>query len=207
MSSLNERLRQARREAGFETAADAARAFGWKSAGYIHHENGTRGVKPDLARRYAKAFKKPVEWLLYGESPKRWTQEDPPRAVPLVGYVAAGSRAHFFDDLRDSGEPIPAPPGASEDTVAVEIRGDSLGPAFERAIVFYDDVKRPVTDDLLGRLCVVGLIDGRIMVKTLAKSKSRRGLFHLTSNNAAEPPIFDAEVEWAARVLDIRLPK
>lgn len=208
MSSLNERLRQARKDAGYESAADAAKAFGWKTAGYTHHENGTRGVKPELARRYAKAFRKPVEWLLYGTNPKKAAPDEPPKTVPLVGYVAAGSRAHFFEDIRDSGEPIRAPAGASEETVAVEVRGESLGPAFDRATVFYDDVHTPVTPDspLIGRLCVVGLDDGRIMVKILQRSKSRRGLFHLLSNGS-EPPILDVELEWAARVIDIRPPE
>jgi SOS-response transcriptional repressor LexA len=202
MSNLNERLRQARREAGYESAADAAKAFGWKTSGYTHHENGTRGVKPDLARRYAKAFKKPVEWLLYGTQPKKDQAADKPIKVPLVGYVAAGSQTYFFSDMRDEAEPdmASAPAGSSEETVAVEIRGESLGPAFDRWLVFYDDVRRPVTSDLIGELCVVGLDDGRIMVKKIQRSKSRNGLFHLISNGN-EAPILDVEIDWAAPVI------
>lgn len=206
MSSLPDRLRQARIEAGYEQASEAARRFGWKPAGYIHHENGTRKVNPDKAKEYAKAYRKPVEWLLYGTIPKKAAPPETPQNVPLVGYVAAGSRAHFFEDMRDGAEQVKAPAEATEDTVAVEVRGESLGPAFDRSKVFYNDVRSPVTDDLLGRLCVVGLDDGRIMVKTLQRSKSRRGLFHLLSNGV-EPPILDVVVEWAARVIAIRPPE
>jgi SOS-response transcriptional repressor LexA len=199
---LHERLRRARIEAGYETAAKAAKAFGWKSPAYTHHENGTRGVSPDLAKEYARAFRKPVEWLLYGTQSKKPQTLDKPLKVPLVGYVAAGSQTHFFNDMRDEAEPdtASAPAGSSEETVAVEIRGESLGPAFDRWLVFYDDVRRPVTSDLIGELCVVGLDDGRIMVKKIQRSKSRNGLFHLISNGN-EAPILDVEIDWAAPVI------
>lgn len=49
-------LRSARIARGFASAAEAARHFGWKEAAYTHHENGTRGIRPEAARRYARAF-------------------------------------------------------------------------------------------------------------------------------------------------------
>jgi plasmid maintenance system antidote protein VapI len=52
-----ENLRKARIKRGFPTATDAARYFGWKAASYAHHENGTRGITPDMARRYARAYR------------------------------------------------------------------------------------------------------------------------------------------------------
>lgn len=119
--------------------------------------------------------------------------------VDLIGYVGAGAEAHFaesqgpFDPV-----PAPAPEFATERTVAVEVRGTSLGPAFDRWLVYYDDVRSPVTDDLIGQLCVVGLTDGRVLVKILQRSRTP-GLFHLVSN-ASDAPILDADVEWAAKV-------
>src|ERR671929_183506 len=47
-----ERLQSARRQAGYKSAADAARAFGWNVVTYRAHENGTRGLKRDAAERY-----------------------------------------------------------------------------------------------------------------------------------------------------------
>lgn len=119
-----------------------------------------------------------------------------PRTVPLVGYVAAGAVAHFFDDQGVIDE-VEAPDGSTNETVAVEIRGDSLGSIFDRWLVFYDEVRSPLTNDLIGKLCVVGLADGRIMVKKVQRSKTP-GYYHLLSNT--EAPILDAVVEWAARV-------
>lgn len=49
----------------------------------------------------------------------------------------------------------------------------------------------------MGQLCVVELIDGRVLVKMLMRG-TRQGLFHLLSQ--AESPIEDAEIVWAARV-------
>lgn len=192
-----ERLRKARIEAGFENAVDAARAYGWNEATYRSHENGVRGLLRRPAERYAKAFRKPVEWLLLGKGGNGRRQvEESPDTVPLAGYVGAGAQAHFFSDQGELDQ-VPAPDGASDSTVAVEIRGDSLGSFFDRWLVYYDDVRRPITPDLLGKICVVGLADGRILIKQIQRSKAK-GVFHLLSQ--AEPPILDVEIEWAARV-------
>ncbi len=80
--------------------------------------------------------------------------------------------------------------------MAVEIRGNSLGELFDRWLVFYDDVRRPVTEDLIGKLCVVGLADGRVLIKKIGRSTN--GLYDLLSEK--EPPIENAVIEWAARV-------
>lgn len=196
----SDRLQKARLDAGYEKAVDAARAYGWGESTYISHENGTRGLKPKVADRYGRAFRVPAEWLLYGKTKKAASPAEPPKTVPLVGYVGAGSEAYFFGD-QGKLDDVTAPDGASEETVAVEIRGDSLGPLFDRWLVFYDDVQRTVTSDQINKLCVVGLPDGRILIKKLQKSKGRNGFFHLLSNT--EAPILDVEIEWAAKVINM----
>lgn len=67
MAAQAERLRQAREAAGFETAADAARAFGWNTNTYKSHENGVRGMSKKAAYKYAGAFGVGAGWLLIGE--------------------------------------------------------------------------------------------------------------------------------------------
>lgn len=195
----SDRLRKARLEHGYQNAVDAARAYGWGVSTYVSHENGTRGLKPEVADRYAKAFKVPAEWILYGK--KRAAPENgTTKTVRVVGYVGAGAQA-YFDDPGDLTDDVPAPEGASSETVAVEVRGESLGPLFDRWLVFYEDVRRPVSLDQINRLCVVGLRDGRILVKKVQRSKARKGLYHLLSNEG--PPILDVEIEWAARVINM----
>lgn len=206
MSTPGERLARARAAKGYETAKSAAEAMGVAVSTYVQHENGIRGVPAARASKYARFYGVTPEWLLYGrETPAK----PPPSAasvakarrrgslsVPLVGYVGAGAEAHYYATGDELGE-VDAPEGSTPHTVAVEVRGQSLGPLFERWLIFYDEVRTPPTPDLFGRLCIVGLPDDRILVKQI-RPATTAGFFHLLSNN--EPPITDQEVMWAARV-------
>lgn len=199
MAEIHERLAAARKEAGYATARAAAETLGVSEVTYVQHENGRRGFKREAADQYARKFHVALEWLLTGKGPKErrpLRSSADQRYVPLVGYVGAGAQTHFFANDAPLDE-VPAPAGATDSTVAVEIRGESLGSFFDRWLVFYDDVRRPVTTDLINRLCVVGLDDGRILIKKVQRSKAR-GLFHLLSQT--EPPILDVSIEWAAAV-------
>lgn len=88
----SKRLKLARERAGFSSASAAADNFGWGSAGYRHHENGTRAFGADAARKYGRAFKVKPGWLLCIEgvddtAPSDFQTED----VLVVGAkVAAG---------------------------------------------------------------------------------------------------------------------
>lgn len=123
------------------------------------------------------------------------------KMVPVKGYVGAGSEAHFYAISNEDFEEVEAPPGATDRTIAVEIRGKSFGPLMDTWLVFYDDIRSPVTDDLIGRVCVVGLSDDRILIKKIVSN--RDGGFDLLSNSHEEP-ILDADIEWAAKVTDMR---
>lgn len=118
-------------------------------------------------------------------------------SVPLIGFVSAGSEAKLIPLPDEELDRVPSLPGATPSTRALEIRGISLGELFDRWLVFYDDVRSPVTPNMIGKLCIVGLPDGRILVKKLRRSSSN-GHFDLLSNT--EPPIEDQMVEWAALV-------
>lgn len=120
----------------------------------------------------------------------------PRREVPVKGYVGAGDQAHYYAVAQGDLDTVPAPDNATDRTVAVEIKGTSLGEFFDRWLVFYDDVRSPVTSDLIGRPCIVCLADERILVKKLLRG--RNGRFRLISNT--EEPIENVEVIWAARV-------
>lgn len=200
MAELHERLATARKEAGYPSGKAAAEALGVPVPTYLGHENGARGFKRASADTYARKFHVSLEWLLTGKGPKERRSTRPPieaeRHVSLVGYVGAGAETYFFTQDAPLDE-VPAPAGATDATVAVEIRGESLGTFFDRWLVFYDDVRRPVTADPINKLCVVGLDDGRVLIKKIQRSKAR-GLFHLLSQT--EAPILDVEIDWAARV-------
>lgn len=64
---MHERLRTARERAGYETAADAARAFGWNQNTVTSNENGNASFGRKAAERYATAYKVDLTWLLTGK--------------------------------------------------------------------------------------------------------------------------------------------
>lgn len=121
------------------------------------------------------------------------------RTVPLVGYVGAGGQAHYGSG--DVLGEVDAPENATESTVAAEMRGESMGPLLDGWLVFWDEVRSPVTPDMHGQLCVVGLPGDKVFVKQIRPS-STDGLYHLISN--AEGPMLDMEILWAAKVTEMR---
>lgn len=124
------------------------------------------------------------------------TDAAPP--VPIVGYVGAGLEAHFYSEADDPREFADRPPKATIHTVAVKVRGISMRGFFEDgSLLYYDAVRIPPTEDLIGRLCVVELKDGSVVVKRLIKG-SRKDRWTLLSTDA--DPIIDRAVNWAARV-------
>lgn len=141
--------------------------------------------------KIAKALKMPVRDL----DPDIPTEQQ--MVVPIVGIVGAGAVASYYGEADPPRENVPAPPNSTEDTVAVEVRGSSLGSLFDRWLVYYDEVHTPPTPQMLRKLCVVGLPDGRVLVKEIRPGTSR-GLFHLVSQT--EGIIEDQVIEWAARV-------
>jgi lambda repressor-like predicted transcriptional regulator len=123
----------------------------------------------------------------------------PTGTVPIVGLAGAGPEGTvaFSESDGELGE-APVPPGATDSTVAVEVRGTSMrGIADDGWLVYYDDRRDPPTEDLLGLPCVIELDDGRVLVKWLRRG-SRKGRFTLESVSA--PLMEDVKVKWAARV-------
>jgi hypothetical protein len=61
------RLRSARRDAGFRSARSAAVHFNWAISTYLAHENGQNGLTAQAAARYGAAFNVDPGWLLFAE--------------------------------------------------------------------------------------------------------------------------------------------
>jgi transcriptional regulator with XRE-family HTH domain len=74
MTDPAERLRIARLRAGFTSGKEAAEAMGFPVSTYLGHENGSRGITPKKAEVYARRFKVPEVWLLYGTGPGPGTE-------------------------------------------------------------------------------------------------------------------------------------
>lgn len=120
----------------------------------------------------------------------------------VIGYVGAGAEAHFYAVSDEDYQEVPRPADASNKAVALEIRGKSWGPLMESWLVYYDDVRAPVTSDLLNRVCIVGLADDRILIKEIRSNGN--GGYDLYPNTTTDEVIFDAEIEWAAKVVGMK---
>lgn len=171
---------------------------------------GTKGANASTYAALAPVLNTTVRWLTTGEGPEvdgdlqsedvATIMTEPPRKrmVKLKGYVGASGEALYYRVADEDFEEVEAPVGSSDRTVAVEIRGKSFGPLMNTWLVFYDDVRSPVTEDLIGQVCVVGLADDRILVKEI--QRNGRGGYRLLSNSTSDEPIEDVEIEWAAKV-------
>ena len=165
-------IRKALVETG-KTRSGLAKALGRSPSAVTDLLNGSRRLR---AEEIAIA----VDYL--GVEPPRLVGggRAPPRngKVPLVGYVGAGAVAHFYADGQGPFDEVPAPDAASGNTVAVQIRGHSLGALFDNWLVFYDDVRDPPGDDLVGRMCVCG---GRRADSDWRETQSESGLEPLSN--------------------------
>jgi transcriptional regulator with XRE-family HTH domain len=192
----NERLKIAREKRGFRSAAEAARRLGVPYGTYSGHESGTRGIKDEEVIRYAQAFRVPLPWLAYGIG-----SLENAKVVPIVGVVGPGEEAHLFNDHRNEFEEVSAPDDSTSNTVAVEIKGDSVGPWFDRWVAFYDNDENPPSRDLVGHLCVVGTQDGSVLLKKIERGSSN-GVYTLLGQFGR--PLFDKSLRWAAPIKAMR---
>jgi SOS-response transcriptional repressor LexA len=84
----HERLRDARIDAGFNSASDAARSLGIRASTYIHHENGTRDFSDTDALKYGRRFGAAPEWLTFGTGSREFQITD---SLAVRGEVRAGA--------------------------------------------------------------------------------------------------------------------
>jgi transcriptional regulator with XRE-family HTH domain len=190
-------IRKALIETG-KTRSGLAKALGRSPSAVTDLLNGSRRLRAEeiaIAADYLGV--EPPRFLGGGRTPPLASGA----RAPLVGFVGAGAEAHFYADGQGPFDEIAGPDAANADTVAVQVRGHSLGALFDNWLVFYDDVRDPPSDDLIGAVCVCGLSDGRVLIKALKRSQIA-GLWTLLSN--VEPPIYDVALDWAARVRAMR---
>jgi hypothetical protein len=90
---------------------------------------------------------------------------------------------------------VPCPRGLNPaKTIAVIVRGDSQAPMITDGwILFYSRDPEPDAAAVVGRLCIVKLADGPVMLKSVRRGPTA-GRFNLESANA--PLVEDVALEW-----------
>lgn len=203
MKTAADRLKQARVAAGYASAADAARAFGWNVNTYSSNENGNAPFSYKKAAVYAQAFRVRPEWLYDGKGPMKGKAD---QFVPIIGRVGADTSGEvIFTTGQVTGDLAPIPPGGSADAAALEVTGGSMPwLARDGSLVYFETQRTPPTPDLLGYPVVVETEDGRVLVKLLLRG-SGKGLYDLQSESGQI--MSDVRLVWAAEITAIIPPK
>jgi len=121
--------------------------------------------------------------------------------VPIVGFVGAGMQIHPFDSDGPIGRTEFPAHVLPDGSVGVEVKGDSMFPAYESGdILFYDNrLLDGQYSHLNGRICVIGLTDGRTFVKRLYRTNGTWALVSL-----AGAPMPDVQISWVAKILYVK---
>lgn len=184
--AIGRRIRQVRTDAQLTQEAFAKRLE--VTRGAVGNWELGKGIKRDNLVAISAEFGVSVDLLATG------THRTAPGQVPKVGYVGAGQAIVPFD--ADYSEWVEAPPEVAAGTVAVEVRGESMLPAYEDGFLLYYS-ERLAPEQMLNKRCVVQLGNGSMLVKTLRRGTTP-GLWNLGSLNAYD--IEDQVVEWAAPI-------
>ena len=202
-----ERLKAARRRAGFKTAAAAAAHFNWNRNTYSSNENGNAPYSYRMAKEYGAAFDVSPQWLYDGLGASDPDVPPPPPAarlslVPVIGRVGADTEGRvLFASGQDAGDLVPLPPGGTDKAVALRIVGHSMrGVADEGGLIYFEDQRTPPTPDMFGHVVVVETLEGEVLVKRLLRG-SRSGRYDLES--VVGPVREDARIRWAAHITAI----
>jgi len=200
MDGRAQRLKQARIDRGYDTAASAADVHGWSRNTYASNENGNAPFSYRRAKEYAAAFGVSAEWLYDAAGPIRATIAE--GLVPVIGHVGANPDGTVLFALgHDPAELAPIPPGGSEQARALKVVGHSMrGVADDGALIYFEDQRTAPSLDMLGHVVVVELDTDEVLVKRLLRG-SRPGLYDLES--VAGPMRRDARLRWAAHITAI----
>lgn len=194
MGESNDRLRQARINAGFESAAAAAKRYGWTVSTYSSHENGQTPVPVEAAMEYGPRFRVSPAWILTGEGHAKSQT-----IVSVHGRVGTGA------EIRPDEEQVP-PEGLEEietafplpeDAIAFRIEGDSQWPRYDEGDVVIVRTRGNEPESLIGAEAVIKTSTGQRYLKRI-RAGNRKNLFDLESHNA--PPIKGVRIAWCAEV-------
>lgn len=200
MDERYQRLRAARIEKGYETAAAAADAFGWNRNTYSSNENGNASFSYRRAKEYATAFGVSPEWLYDAAGGMRSGRSV--GLAPVIGRVGANPEGDvLLATGQDGCDLAPIPPGGTDRAVALLVAGHSMrGLADDGALIYFEDQRSSPTPDMLGQVVVVEVDTDEVLVKRLLRG-SKPGLYDLES--VAGPTRRDARLRWAAHITAI----
>lgn len=220
----NSRLKIARERAGFKTASAFAAKFGLTESTYRSTENGTRGLRIETAKQYAKLLGVSWQWLIDGDSQSGNPEpvfkpdemivnqnaladffvSDMPRDMPILGTAACGDGEMFElnGDALDYAR-RPARLSGVKSAYALYITGDSMSPWREPGQLIY---VHPVQPPTVGDYVVVQIDTGpngpqRAYIKKLIR-RTADNLRLAQYNPAKEITLPMKQVKSIHRIID-----
>ncbi|MEO0624100.1 MAG: LexA family transcriptional regulator [Pseudomonadota bacterium] len=158
-----QRLKLAREEAGFRTAAEAAQAFNWNEVTYRAHESGQNGIRPSVAERYARRFRVSPTWLMFGgpggPADRLSGAADVPAQEEIIRIprfrvqLSAGHGSSIFDEKPDGTIPFAGDffikklgRSSSKGLFILDVSGDSMEPTIKKGAIVMVDTHEKVPD-------------------------------------------------------------
>lgn len=170
--NLGEKIREARKRAGFSKQKDFARHLQIEQNTLSRYEAGAHPPKPELLRRIAKACGVTIGYL-YGETGRGLGVSEsvsPYRTIPIVGAASAlegGELIIEWNQEEFAGEVLIK---ASERYI--EVKGDSLAPvAVDGQKVMFDNERPPKNGDLCVAIIRKGPHRGMTLIKRYWEEK------------------------------------
>lgn len=199
---MGDRLRNARKAAGYGSATKAAEALGIKDSTYRAHENGQNEFSAEDAELYARRFGVTAGYLLLDEpidldlQPQR---KEALRTIPVMGRLGAGAEIEpDYEQVPPDGlEEISLPFQVDDDLIAFRVKGESMLPFYKpnTVIVVYREQRKPI-EAFYGDDAAVRTADGRRFIKTVMRGAGRG--VNLISWNAA--PMENVRLEWIGEI-------
>ena len=208
MSTLAERIIEARLEAGITEPAEMARRAGVKPAAAYQWESGaTKSLKAETAIALAEVLGVSMSWLTTGKGPKHpkngvaepvstYGETHPQtavRRVPVRGTASMGMDGYWVDLEYPvgHGDGYFEHPTSDPDAYVLRVKGDSMHPAIRSGWYVLVEPNGTVQQ---GEYVLVKLNDGRSTVKELLWHK--HGEYALLAiANDARLTVAEADVE------------
>jgi DNA-binding XRE family transcriptional regulator len=194
--SVGTRMRRLRAATGLSQIAFAER-LGINQSTVSKWETGVQEPMLDHVQRLAAVLDRDLETLLADLGLNRLEEPAPALTVPIIGGLSQGTMVQFYPKDR-SRDGLSMPRWGNPLLVALDIANDSLGSAFRGWVAYYSDDHKAPTKDLYGQLCVLGMADGKILVKVV---EAGRKPGHYDLHSPTERVQQDQRVVWAARIL------
>lgn len=188
MNTQEERLRQARIDAGYPQVSDAVRHFEWNYSTYAGHENGHRGIKFADVQKYAAAFGVTAEWLTTGRDARQITA------------------AHADDNPHNIGmaESAVAPFQPKSDTLRRKIiaMAEAMAPSTQNPTFFVLTQHQPSVMLMIGDILVVDQKrlsgkNGGLIVSQIANTETGSGktVLRIARDGILTPPFGEPDLD------------